>query len=171
MDIREANKKDIRDILEVIENSYAPYRDLVGGVNIPVYTYEEISVLLEDPQSDVWVAEENGKIIGMAAGTEFGPCAYHLKMMFVFGDSQHMGVGSALLRCFEKRGAERHYSFYTANYLDWAKWSWSFYEKHGYREYTPEDEKICLDVKMQAEFLRKIGRLNNGGKHLIWKNR
>ena len=169
MDIREANKADIQAILLLIEDSYTPYRDSIKDIDIPDYSYEEIHALLTESQSDIWVAIENGKIVGITAGTELGPCAYHLKMMFVLGESQHRGIGSALLESFEKRGMERHYSLLTANYLDWAKWSRLFYKKHGYREYVPEDEIICPIIKEQAKFLRKIGKLNNGEKHLIWK--
>ena len=169
MDIRKADKSDIQEILRLIEDSYTPYRDSIKDIDIPEYSYEEIHELLAESQSDTWIVAEKGKIVGMAAGTEFGPCAYHLKMMFVLGESQHRGVGSALLESFEKRGIERHYSLLTANYLGWANWSRLFYKKHGYREYVAEDEKTCPDIKKQAEFLRKIGRLNNGDKHLIWK--
>lgn len=169
MDIREADITDILEILRLIEASYTPYRDSIKDIDIPEYSYEEIHELLAESQSDIWIAVEKGKIVGMAAGTEFGPCSYHPKMMFVIGESQHRGVGSALLESFEKRGTERHYSLLTANYLDWAKWSGLFYKKHGYREYVAEDEKTCPDIKKQAEFLRKIGKLNNGDKHLIWK--
>ena len=171
MDIRKADKSDIQEILRLIEDSYTPYRDSIKYIDIPEYSYEEIHELLAESQSDTWIVAEKGKIVGMAAGMEFGPCAYHLKMMFVLGESQHRGVGSALLESFEKRGIERHYSLLTANYLDWANWSRLFYKKHGYREYVAEDEKTCPDIKKQAEFLRKIGRLNNGDKHLIWKMR
>ena len=169
MDIREADKFDIQEILRLIEDSYTPYKDSIKDIDIPEYSYDEIQALLAEPQSDIWVTVENGKIVGMAAGTEFGPCAYHLKMMFVSGESQNRGVGSALLELFERRGIERHYSLLTANYLDWAKWSRLFYKKHGYREYVTEDERTHPDIKKQADFLRKIGRLNNGEKHLIWK--
>jgi len=169
MDIREADKTDIQEILRLIEASYTPYRDSIKDIDVPEYSYEEIHELIAESQSDIWIAVKKGKIVGMAAGTEFGPCAYHLKMMFVLGESQHRGVGSALLESFEKRGIERHYSLLTANYLDWAKWSWLFYKKHGYREYVAEDEIGCQNIKKQADFLRKIRRLNNGEKHLIWK--
>ena len=169
MDIREADKTDIQESLRSIEASYTPYRDSIKDIDIPDYSYEEIHELIAESQSDIWIAVKKGKIVGMAAGTEFGPCAYHLKMMFVLGESQHRGVGSALLESFEKRGIERHYSLLTANYLDWAKWSWLFYKKHGYREYVAEDEIVCQNIKKQADFLRKIRRLNNGEKHLIWK--
>ena len=169
MNIREADKTDIQEILRLIEDSYTPYKDSIKDIDIPEYSYDEIQALLAESQSDIWVAEEKGKLVGIAAGIEFGPCAYHLKMLFVLGESQHRGVGSALLESFEKRGIERHYYLLTANYLDWAKWSRLFYKKHGYREYVTEDEITCPDIKKQADFLRKIGRLNNGVKHLIWK--
>ncbi len=168
--IREIEEKDIPEVLRLIKDSYAPYKELIDGLGIPEYSYEEVCSLLADEHSDVWVAEENGKITGMAAGTEFGPCAYHLKMLFVGGNSQHKGVGSALLRCFEARGAERQHSLYTANYLGRAKWSGQFYAKHGYRVFVPGDEKNCPGLKAQTDFLKKIGKLNNGDKHFIWKS-
>ena len=168
--VREIEEKDIPEVLRLIKDSYAPYKEFIGDAGIPEYSYEEVSSLLADEHSDVWVAEENGKITGMAAGTEFGPSAYHLKMLFVGGSSQHKGVGSELLKCFEARGAERRYSLYTANYLDWAKWSGQFYAKHGYREFVPGDEKNNPGLKAQTDFLKKIGKLNNGDKHFIWKS-
>lgn len=169
MHVRKTEKKDIPVLLQMIRNSYLPYQELIGDADIPSYTYDEIVSLLDDPKSDAWTAEENGEITGMAAGTEFGPCAYHLKMLFVSGQSQHRGVGSALLERFECRGAERHFSLFTANYLEPAKWSWVFYRKHGYREYVPADDENSPGLKAQADFLRGIGRLNNGRKHLLWK--
>ena len=169
MYIRDIKENDIDDILRLIEDSYKPYEDLIKDISIPVYTGDEIKALLDEPQSDAWVAVEDNEIVGMAAGTEFGPCAYHLKMMFVSGQAQHKGIGRALLEKFEKRGAERHHSLYTANYLGWAAWSGQFYKKHGYREYVAEDVTDNQDLKSQADFLREIGRLNNGDKHLIWK--
>lgn len=168
--IREIEEKDIPEVLGLIKDSYAPYKELIDGAGIPEYSYEEVCSLASEPHSDVWVAEENSKITGMAAGTEFGPSAYHLKMLFVGGDSQHKGVGGELLKCFEARGAERRHSLYTANYLGWAKWSGQFYAKHGYREFVPGDEKKCLGLEAQTDFLKKIGKLNNGDKHFIWKS-
>ena len=169
MHIRKTEKQEIPALLQMIRDSYIPYREQIRKEEIPSYTYDDIASLLDDPKSDVWTAEENGKITGMAAGTELGPCAYHLKMLFVSGHSQHKGIGSALLERFESRGAERHFSLFTANYLDPAKWSRDFYRRHGYREYVPTDEETSPDLKVQAEFLRGIGRLNNGHKHLLWK--
>ena len=171
MHIRKTEKQDIPRLLQLIRDSYAPYQEQAGDADIPVYTDDEIASLLDDPKSDVWTAEENGGIAGMAAGTELGPCAYHLKMLFVSGQSQHKGIGSALLEQFERKGAERRFSLFTANYLDWAKWSRTFYGKYGYREYVPADEENHPGLKAQADFLRAIGRLNNGEKHLIWKSR
>lgn len=167
--IREIEEKDIPAVLRLIRDSYAPYNDLISGAGIPEYSYEEIRSLASEPNSDVWVAEENGEITGMAAGTEFGPSAYHLRMLFVGSESQHRGVGSVLLERFEARGAERRHSLYTANYLGWAKWSGQFYEKHGYKEYEPGDEDSNPELKAQTDFLKSIGRLNNGDKHFIWK--
>ena len=168
--IREIEEKDIPAVLRLIKDSYAPYKELIDGAGIPEYSYEEVCSLAAEPHSDVWVAEENGEITGMAAGTEFGPCAYHLRMLFVGGGSQHKGVGSELLAHFEARGTERRHSLYTANYLDWAKWSGQFYAKHGYREFVPGDEKNNPGLKAQTDFLKKIGKLNNGDKHFIWKS-
>ena len=171
MHIRKTEKKDIPALLQMIRDSYTPYREQIRKEDIPSYNYDDIASLLDNPGSDVWLAEENGRIAGMAAGTELGPCAYHLKMLFVAGDSQHKGVGRALLEQFEKRGAELHHSLFTVNYLDWAEWSRTFYGKHGYREYVPADEEKHPGLKAQADFLRSIGRLNNGEKHLLWKIR
>ena len=80
-----------------------PYKDSIKDIDIPEYSNEEVQALLAKSQSDIWVAAEKGKIIGIAAGIEFGPCAYHPKMLFVLGESQHRGVGSAILETFEKR--------------------------------------------------------------------
>ena len=70
MQIREIEEKDIPAVLVLIKDSYAPYKELIDGVGIPEYSYEEVSSLLADEHSDVWVAEENSKITGMAAGRE-----------------------------------------------------------------------------------------------------
>ena len=70
----------------MIRDSYIPYREQIVDTDIPSYSSEEIASLMDDPKSDIWLAEENGEIAGMAAGTELGPCAYHLKMLF-FSDT------------------------------------------------------------------------------------
>ena len=169
MNIRKAQQKDISEILQVVEDSYTPYRNLISDACIPVYSCNEINDLLNETQSDVWVAEKCGRIIGVAAATEFGRSAYHLKMLFVGGDYQHRGAGSRLMDCFEKRGMQRQRLLLTGNYLEWAKWSRDFYIKHHYREYVPGDEENNPALISQTDFLRKIGRLNNGEKHLFWK--
>ena len=167
--IRNGHEADICEILQMIKDSYTPYDDLICDISIPTYTCEEIHSLLNEPQSDVWVAVDNGIVVGMAAGTEFGPCAYHLKMLFVSGKNQHQGIGRELLERFEERARQRHFSLLTVNYLEWAEWSGRFYKKHGYKEYVQDDEETCPDLKSQVAFLKKIGRLNNGDKHLVWK--
>ena len=68
--IREIEEKDIPAVLRLIKDSYAPYKDLISGAGIPEYSYEDVSSLAAESHSDVWVAEENGEITGMAAGTE-----------------------------------------------------------------------------------------------------
>ena len=169
MNIRLAESKDIPHILQVVEDSYLPFAEHVKNETLPSYTFEEIDSLIKDSKCDVWVAEQDEKIIGVAAGIEFGPRAYHLKMMFVTAKYQSQKIGEALLEHLEQKGSERDFSLFTSNYLVWAKWSWTFYEKHGYKEYTPEDEEKNSDLKEQVAFLREIGKLNNGDKHLIWK--
>ena len=69
--IRTGREADIDEILQMIKDSYTPYKDLIGDVSIPEYTYEEVFTLLNEPQSDVWVAVDNGIVVGMVAGTEF----------------------------------------------------------------------------------------------------
>ena len=69
MQIREIEEKDIPAVLWLIKDSYVPYKDLISGVGIPEYSYEEICSLAVEPHSDVWVAEENSEIRGVAAGT------------------------------------------------------------------------------------------------------
>ena len=170
MIIRLAESKDIPHILQVVEDSYLPFSEDIKNAALPSYTHEEIDSLLNDSKCDFWVAEQEEKIIGVAAGIEFGPRAYHLKMLFVSSQYQNQKIGEALLKYFGQRGRERHFSLFTSNYLAWAKWSWKFYEKHGYKEYAPGDEENNSDLKEQIAFLKEIGRLNNGDKHLIWSN-
>ena len=167
--IRRCETKDIPGVLRLTEDSYAPYSDSVRGIVVPSYSREELETLLHSGQSDVLVAEDSGIMVGMSAGTEFGPCAYHVKMLFVSGQNQRRRIGSELLQSMERRAKERGFSLLTLNCLDWAEWSMKFYLKHGYREYNREDELICPDLEKQADFLREIGRLNNNRKHLLWK--
>ena len=90
--------------------------------------------------------------------------------MFVYARrSQHQGVGKELLERFEERARERHFSLFTVNFLEWAECSGIFYKKHGYKEYVQKDEEACHDLIFQVVFMKKIGRLNNGCKHLMWK--
>lgn len=166
--IRHCETKDIPGILRLTEDSYTPYSDSVRG-GVPSYSREELETLLNSGKSDILIAEDNGVMVGMSAGTEFGPCAYHVKMLFVSGKNQCRGIGSELLLSMERRAKERGFSLLTLNCLDWAEWSMRFYLKHGYREYQQEDELICPGLREQAGFLRKIGRLNNNRKHLLWK--
>ncbi len=169
MIIRLANSKDIPHILQVVEDSYLPFAEQIKNAKLPYYTFEEIDSLINNSKCDVWLTEQNDIIIGVAVGIEFGPRAYHLKMLFVSAQYQNQKIGKALLEHFEQRGRERHFSLLTSNYLSWAKWSWNFYEKHGFKEYTSKDENINQALKEQIAFLKEIGRLNNGDKKLIWK--
>ena len=73
MIIKNGCEADVDKVLQMIKDSYTPYKDMLFDVSIPEYTYEEILTLLNDPQSDVWVAVDNGIIVGMAAGVEFWP--------------------------------------------------------------------------------------------------
>ena len=169
MIIRLAETKDIPLILKVVEDSYLPFAEEIKNVKLPYYSYEEFDSLIKDSKCDIWVAEQDGKIIGVAVGMEFGPRSYHLKMLFVAANYQNQKIGNALLEQFEQSGIQRHFSLLTSNYLTWAKWSWTFYEKHGYKEYVPKDEETNSALKEQVTFLKEIGKLNNGDKHLIWK--
>ena len=171
MIIRTAGDKDIPCILQVIIDSYLPYKGQMKDADLPSYDHDEVLFLLNDPASIIWVAEQDNEIIGVASGQAFGPKAWHLKMLFVSGNFQHHGVGDSLLAVFEENGKEQGLSLMTANFLGFAKWSQAFYEKHGYREYVAEDEKNNPDLKEQVSFLKKIGRLNNGDKHFIWKRK
>lgn len=166
--IKKAKKEQTDCILNLTKDAYTPYK---GSFNnqAPEYCYDEVYSLMNDPHSDVWVAEDEGEIIGTAAGTEFGPAAYHLKMLFVSGNRQQEGVGRKMLDCFEQRGRERGFTLLTANYQGWAVWSRQFYERCGYREWSVEAEAGNPLLKAQAGFLKEIGRLNNANKHLIWK--
>ena len=69
MHIRKTETKDIPALLQMIRDSYIPYGEQIRDTDIPSYSSEEIVSLMDDPKSDVWLAEENGEIAGLAAGT------------------------------------------------------------------------------------------------------
>lgn len=75
-----------------------------------------------------FVAEENGKIIGIVRGSP-----EKLSHLFIKGSHQKTGVGSALLKKFElsarKKGAKRIKINSSPNAVN-------FYQKHGYKRTT-----------------------------------
>lgn len=170
INIRPALVKDIGSILNVISNSYLSFETNKNNeLCIPRYDYEEIEVLINNKENEIWVAEYSGLIIGVAAGIVCKPNTFHLKLLFVASDFQQSGVGKILLDTFEYAGMKRGYDLLTTNFLSWAKWSGNFYKKHGYKEYTAGDETYSQELMEQVRWRQKAGLLNNKEKCFVWK--
>jgi len=166
--IRLAEKSDLAEILQVINDSYNSF-DVSASVQKPVYSLSELEQILLNPKNRMWVAVASGKIAGVSAGCEFSPKCFHLKLLFVSSQNQNSGIGEKLLKSFEDYGKSAGYEIFTTNYLKWAHWSGKFYKKHGFKEYVSGDEKINAELFNQIVMRKKNGTLNNGDKCFIWK--
>ena len=170
MIIRPATIYDISSILDIITQSYQPYKNEIppdGGFDI---SDEALNRLIEGNDSMVFIAVKDDCLVGVASGINHEPNIYHLKLLFVSMTFQHQGIASDLLQRFEDIGKEKGCRLFTSNYQIWAPWSRAFYYKNGYREYKDGDETECTLLKPSVEFRKKIGKLNNDYKCFIWKN-
>lgn len=168
--MRLATQLDASGILDLIKQSYSIFHDTTPNDYSFTITSEELNAIITDSDSMVWLAIQAHHIVGVAAGIIFTPKSYHLKLLFVSGSIQRKGIGELLLNVFENYGRENGFSLFTTNYQKWAPWSGMFYHKHGYKEYIPGDEEINIVLQETVGIRKKIKKLNNDDKCLVWKS-
>ena len=120
--IRRATAEDADDVADVYIASYRSLAFLPrthGDDEIRMWIRRELL-----PTREVWVAEENGRIVGMAALS-----AELLDQLYVHPDGQRRGVGSALLEAVKAR-RPKGFSLWVFQANDGAR---RFYERHGCR--------------------------------------
>lgn len=98
MIIRRANEKDAGDILNVTHKAFELYsKDLNADYYIPALSEKEANVLSDIKMHNVFVAEENGQILG---AIRYQKLTDELAYIYRFGVSPEInntGVGSGLL--------------------------------------------------------------------------
>jgi ribosomal protein S18 acetylase RimI-like enzyme len=121
VEIRPGRPEDAPAIAEVFIRSFE------GLAFLPVlHTHDEDRAFIRDlvMRDEVWVLEEDGRIVGMAALTEDV-----LGHLYVHPDAQGHGVGTALLDRVKKQ-RPAGFTFWVFQQNEGAR---RFYERHGCR--------------------------------------
>ena len=121
MDVRAAQPDDAAAIAEVFIPSFESLTFLPT-----LHTHDEHRDFIRSlvVRDEVWVAEEDGRIVGMAALAE-----NVLGQLYVHPDFQSRGAGSALLEKAKER-RPRGFTFWVFQHSDRAR---TFYEHRGCR--------------------------------------
>ncbi|TVZ56710.1 acetyltransferase (GNAT) family protein [Lutibacter sp. Hel_I_33_5] len=131
--IRTGEKKDMQSVLNLI-SELAVFEKLGGQVDIT------IDDLLHDGFSDTpkfktFVAEEDGKIIGMALFYErystWKGKTIHLEDLLVTKEKRGIGAGKSLYTSVLKYAFDNNYKRVAWEVLDWNKNAIDFYESTG----------------------------------------
>ena len=110
------------------------YRDMTVEGRIPVYTR-----WITEKRFDLYVYEDagTGTVKSMMG---IGPCededkqgAFELHFIYVDPGFVRKGIGSEMLRFFEKKGREKGFAEFVVWVLEENGMGRSFYEKHSYR--------------------------------------
>ena len=143
--IREATVNDAAGIagIEVLSSRYAYRgilseeclsRDLSVEARVPVYQY-----WIGEKKFEVYVYEDpgTGSLRGMMGigmcGDDDRKEAFELHFLYVDPEYVRMGIGSEMLRFFERKGKEKGCPGFVIWVLEENGMGRRFYEKHGYR--------------------------------------
>ena len=103
-------------------------------------------------RSDVWVAEENGRLLGSAGWIASAPGEGRIRKVFVHPDAARQGLGTRLVLAAEARArAQGCTRFMLRAYLD----AVPLYEKLGYVAERPGEMELLGGVAMPVLFMRK----------------
>ncbi len=131
--IRLAEEKDYRELMNL-------YNGFVGEDRYSRHDNDSFDKVLKNPNSYIFVAEDEGKVIGFASFSIRDVVRYpkpiaELEELFVAITYQKKGVGHMLMEEVEKTAKERGcYRMYIESGYD-HKPAHNFYEKIGYKNY------------------------------------
>jgi N-acetylglutamate synthase-like GNAT family acetyltransferase len=155
-EVRLATPKDAAVISELIREAFGPFESQYTKDAFE-YTTPPADVISERfAEGPIWVAVENGSIIGTVSGLP-EPERFYIRSMAVKPDIQGRGVGQRLLENLEAHardsGFERLY-LYTTFVLPAAR---QLYEKNGFtvvRETKPEEwfDMAGLEMEKRISF-------------------
>lgn len=101
--------------------------------SVEKYFIKGMAELFDHPQGNqMWVAEQNGKIVGSIAVVQKGDHAAQLRWFGVSTDIQGMGIGNKLLETAMNFCKERHYTDLLLWTIDILKSARHLYGKHGF---------------------------------------
>jgi N-acetylglutamate synthase-like GNAT family acetyltransferase len=146
MIIRKANKKDVENIITVIKESVLgthqelyPKRDIEETLN----NYTKEKVLKYIKESDYFVVEDNGEIIGCVLVKE-----NKMRSLYVLPSHMGKGLGKKLVLKAEDCVREKEYE---------KIWLWAslvahdFYKHMGYKDIKdiPNEDGLVLHIEME----------------------
>jgi predicted enzyme related to lactoylglutathione lyase/ribosomal protein S18 acetylase RimI-like enzyme len=101
--LRPATALDVPHLERITTEAYRHYEPLIGRRPAPMLA--DLAGPVRD--QDVWVALEDGEIVGLIVMSATGPEALHVDSIAVLPASQGHGIGAALLDLAENRAARR----------------------------------------------------------------
>ena len=128
--------------IDVLSSRYA-YKDILSRECL----YDDLTVPNRIPVWQKWIAERRFEIFvyedpcagSIRAMMGMGPCededqegAFELHLLYVDPDDLRQGIGSDMLRFFERKGTERGCRRFVIWVLEENAIGKAFYEKHGY---------------------------------------
>lgn len=162
--IREATPDDVADILRIAERGWnVTYDDILSQKTIDTaiaewYDADSTREYIEREDVGYFVAERNGDIVGYVSG---GPSSKknvaNLGAIYVEPDCWNKGIGTALLREFEKFCCRRDYETIQFQVLSENDVAGSFYRKHGYEVVETQDTELFGETVSENLFRGKIG--------------
>ena len=151
--IRFARKEDMKSIHDLI-TELAVFEKEPDAINISASDLERDG-FSENPMFQVFLAEEEGKIIGMALFYErystWKGKAIHLEDLIVTQSKRGLGVGKALYTKLMEYAKEHNYKRVAWEVLDWNQGAIDFYKHTGAHVF--DEWRV---VHMTEEGLKKI---------------
>ena len=165
--IREAVVEDARRIAEIeVEGSRFAYKNIVPEESL----YNDFTVENRTPNCERWISQkyfdvyvyedsETGVVKGMMglgmSGDEDKKDAFELHFLYVDPVYERAGIGTEMLKLFEKKGMEKGCSEFVIWVLEENKIGKNFYEKNNYR--PDGSEKIFMRWnKKEIRYIKKV---------------
>ena len=169
MKIRKTKIDDNESILEIIEDSYSEYLDIIPGDYTYLPSMNFLHDLLGKENTLGLVVEIEKKPIAICIGVTYHSSIFHLSMLYVKKKHQKKKLGRILLEALTNQVLSQHCSVLTTNAQTWAPWSKNFYLKNGFVIFREGEEEYCDTFTLYINNRRKINKLNDNYKILLWK--
>lgn len=130
--IRKYEKNDVDNVVRMIRRNLREVnaKDYPGKINGLVRFYNKTYIEDVALSSNVYVAEEHGKIIGMASIASWGMESSRIRALFVCPDCHGKGIGKMLMDKIKKDRINERTKKITVTASITARY---FYEKMGFR--------------------------------------